>query len=101
MSVRPRYPVSLEGRAEVTLPQLATDVQQLKQLTMVLEFGCLVTAYVGTIDAAYTSGRPMVDLPVGTKIGPCPYLARYTPAAGDTVLLVPAGQTYIVVDRIV
>jgi hypothetical protein len=99
--VTERYPVDLERRFQQYTRQVSKDLQQLKQLSMLLEPGCLVTAYTGTIDAGYTSGRPMVDLPSGAVIGPCPYNAAYTPVAGDSVLLVPSGQTYIVVCKIV
>lgn len=95
-----RYPVGLEDRFEQAMKQLAIDIPALKQLTTVLEFGCLVTSYLGTIDAGYGSGRPMVDLPGGAVIGPCPYVASYTPHAGDSVLLVPVGQQYIVVGKV-
>ena len=96
-----RFPVTLEERFENFTRRVSSDLQQLTQLSMLLEPGCLVTPYTGTIDAGYTSGRPMVDLAPGNTIGPCPYLASYTPHAGDTVLLAPAGQTYIVVGKIV
>jgi hypothetical protein len=96
-----RYAVDLERRFAQFTRQIAKDLQQLKQLSMMLEPGCLVTPYTGTIDAGYTSGRPLVDLPSGAQIGPCPYLSSYTPAAGDTVLLVPSGQTYYVVGKFI
>jgi hypothetical protein len=96
-----RFPTTLEQRFEQAMRRIGKDIKGLKQAAVLLEPGCLVTPYQGTIDAGYTSGRPMVDLATGTTIGPCPYLAQYTPAAGDTVLLVPVGQTYIVIGRIV
>ena len=95
-----RYPVDLETRFDRAMRQIAKDIKQLKQATAVLEPGCYVTAYSGTIAATYTSGDPTVDLPSGAVLGPLQYLSGYTPAAGDTVALLPIGQTYIVLGKL-
>lgn len=96
-----RFPVTLEERFAQFMQQVGKRLQAVEQLAVMLEPGCLVTAYTGTIDAGYVSGRPLVDLPSGSQVGPCPYAASYTPAANDSVLLVPSGQTYYVVCKIV
>jgi hypothetical protein len=46
----------------------------------------------GTVDAGYTSGRPKVvydiDISTGALSKTLPYLASYTPAANDRVMIV-------------
>lgn len=95
-----RFPLSVEERFGQQLRELAQAVRALQNRTMWLETGCAVVAYVGTIPASYTSGHPTVVLANGTVLGPCQYVASYTPTAGATVLAVPAGQSYIVVGSI-
>lgn len=90
----------LEDRFGQQLRELAQAVRALQTRTMWLETGCAVVCYVGTIPSTYTSGPPTVVLANGTIIGPCQYVASYTPTAGATVLAVPAGQSYIVVGSI-
>lgn len=101
MSQSDRFPVDIIERFAKFIRDASKDIAGLKQLTAVLEMGSYVTPYTGVIDAGYVSGRPLVDLPTGVQIGPCPYNSSYTPHAGDSVLLVPSGQTYIVVGKIV
>lgn len=96
-----RFPVPLEQRFEQFMKQAATDLQKLKTITAVMEVGCYVNGYVGTIPGTYTSGDPTVTLATGTVLGPLQHLASYSPAAGDTVLLVPVGQTYVVAGKLV
>lgn len=95
-----RYAADLEKRFENAMKQMAKDIKQLKQTVAVLEPGCYVVAYSGTIPATYTSGDPTVTLPSGTVLGPLQHLSGYTPAAGDTVALIPIGQTYIVLGKL-
>ena len=62
------------------------------------------TNIMGTIDPAYTSGRPMVimdDDTSGTPVGPYPYLNTYAPSGGDRVLLGKAGSKYVILGKIV
>ncbi len=95
--MRSRYALPLEERPEDAFRQLGADVQMLKQRGAWVETGCAVTCYIGTITGSYTSGDPSVLLPTGATIGPCRYVTTYTPTANATVLLVPVGQSYIVV----
>lgn len=92
-----RFPLTVEERYEAFIKSTSARLRVLEQLAVLLEPGCLVTAYTGTIPGTYTSGKPTVTLASGTVLGPLDYLKSYTPAAGDTVLCVPAGQSYIVV----
>jgi hypothetical protein len=58
---------------------------------------------IGTIDPAYTSGRPRVLFDGETVLGgkTYPYLASYTPVASHRVLLAPVGTGFVVLGRIV
>lgn len=96
-----RYPPAPAERFAEGTGQLAADVARLKTVASVLEPGCLVTCYLGTIPAGYTSGHPTVTLDSGTVLGPLQYANTYTPHAGDRVLCVPAGQTYIIAFAVV
>lgn len=55
----------------------------------------------GTVDPAYTSGLPKVtfDGVAGLSAAGYPYLASYTPAAGDRVLLAPLKDGYVIVGK--
>lgn len=55
------------------------------------------------IDYAYVSGNPRVIFPgeEGPGEKTYPYLEHYTPIAGDHVLMVLLGKTYIIVGKIV
>jgi hypothetical protein len=79
---------------------IAAVLRRLKiveQRVQVLDPGCFVVCYTGKIPVSYVSGDPTVVITGQTAaIGPLKVLGWYTPHAGDTVLLVPAGQTYIV-----
>lgn len=58
---------------------------------------------LGTIDAAYVSGRPRVLFDGETVLGGkvYPYLASYTPVASQRVLLAPVGSGYVILGRII
>lgn len=53
---------------------------------------------LATIDPGYTSGAPQVILDGSTNVSPggLPVLAGYSPKAGDRVILLPVGNTYVV-----
>ena len=92
-----QYAQPAQARPGKAWAQLLKRLARLEQVTQVLDPGCFVVAYVATIDPGYTSGDPMVVMPGGNSIGPCQHSSLYTPTAGATVLVVPAGQSYIVV----
>lgn len=58
---------------------------------------------IGTIDSAYSSGRPRIlfdgESVMGAKV--YAYLASYTPVASHRVLLAPVGSGFVVLGRIV
>lgn len=58
---------------------------------------------LGKVDPAYSSGRPKVVFDGETTASgkQYPYLASYTPAAGDRVLLAAVAGSYVVLGKIV
>lgn len=58
---------------------------------------------LAVIDPAHTTGRPRVtfdgEATLSTKT--YPHLSSYTPAAGDRVLLVPSGTSYVIVGEVI
>lgn len=57
---------------------------------------------MGTVDPAYTSGRPTIifDGETVASVKTYPYLASYTPVASHRVLLLRAGHAWVVLGRI-
>lgn len=91
------FPLPLEERFTRAIKSLLTRVTRLEQRTLVLDPGCFVVPYTGQIPATYVSGDPTVVITgQAAASGPYKCLTSYTPHAGDTVLLVPVGQTYII-----
>lgn len=60
-------------------------------------------ARLGTVDPAYASGRPRVTLDGTTALSPAgfPRNNNYTPVAGDRVLLLPVGSSFVVLCKVV
>lgn len=58
---------------------------------------------LGTIDSAYTSGRPKILFDGGNTVSnkTYPYLSSYTPVAGDRVLMLVTGSTLIILGKVV
>jgi len=90
------FPRPIDQRPEEWGRALVAAVKRLQAKTAFIETGCTMTSYIGTIPGTYTSGDPTVVLATGTVLGPLQHLKSYTPVAGDIVLVVPVGQTYIV-----
>lgn len=97
MTYQPTTPQPPAGRFGATIASLVARVRKLESRTSVLDAGVLVSTRTGTIPGSYTSGDPTV-LFAGqtTASGPYKCMDLYTPAAGDTVLLVPLGQSYVI-----
>lgn len=91
-----RFPRPLAQRFPANLADVAERVAALLQRTLVLEDGCNVVNYPAVISPGYTAGQPTVTMPDGSTAGPFPCLSSYTPLAGDEVLLLPLGQSYVV-----
>lgn len=92
----PKYPLNPADRFRSNLGSLAEQVGMLLRKTLVLEDGVNVVNYVATISASYTSGQPTVVMPNGDEAGPFPVWSGYTPHANDVVLMVPNGQSFII-----
>lgn len=58
---------------------------------------------LGTVDPAYTTGKPKVTLDGTTTLSAegFSYLSSYTPTASDRVLLAPVGSTYVIIGDII
>jgi hypothetical protein len=96
------YPRPLLQRFQATLQKLQQDVAKLKTRTAGIDSGFPLMVLPGVISGSYTSGNPQVYINGSpTLSGPFPYLASYTPAANDTVILAPVGalQSYIVIGK--
>lgn len=61
------------------------------------------TPRLGSVDPAYASGSPKVKFDGDTVLSLQGFarLASYTPAAGDRVLLLPVGNSYVVIGKVV
>jgi hypothetical protein len=58
---------------------------------------------LGKVASGYSSGRPTIvfDAETVASTRTYPYLGSYTPAANDRVLLIGAGNTWVVLGKIV
>lgn len=58
---------------------------------------------LGTIDSAYSSGRPKIifDGETVASTKQYPYLGSYTPMASDRVLLLEVGGSYVILGKII
>lgn len=56
---------------------------------------------LGTVDATYSTGKPKVTLDGTTTLSAdgFTFLPSYTPVAGDRVVLLPVGTTYVILGR--
>lgn len=85
------------------LKALQADVTKLKTRTSSIDSGFPLAMLPGVVSASYASGNPQVYVNgAATLSGPYRYLASYTPAAGDSVLLAPVGvnRAYVVLGRL-
>lgn len=59
------------------------------------------TPLLGTVDPAYTSGNPKITFDGETTLSGKTYLyAGYTPKAGDRVVLLPVGNSYLIIGAV-
>jgi hypothetical protein len=92
------FPTPPEARFASTVKGLLTRVNLLEQRTQQFDSGTLLQTVTGVVDPAYTVGQPMVTI-TGSAVltGPYQCVSSYVPVAGDSVLLLPSGATYIVI----
>ncbi len=98
-----RYPVPMPDRFANGFRDVQKRVRTLEMRSMGIDSGFPLMAVPGQIDPAYSSGDPMVLVNgAATLSGPYQYVASYTPAAGDPVLLVPivSQRTYAVIGKL-
>jgi hypothetical protein len=58
---------------------------------------------LGTIPASYTTGKPTVqfDGESSPSVKCYPYIESYTPSAGDRVLLIRVGNSWVIQGKVV
>lgn len=58
---------------------------------------------LGQVDTDYTTGRPSIIFSGEYKASSkkYPYLSAYTPKAGDKVLLIKVGNSYVILGKII
>lgn len=88
------YPAEMTRRFAQQLRQMQAAITKLQSRTAAIDSGAPLAALPAQIDPGYTSGDPMALINgSATLTGPYQCLASYTPAAGDTVLVLPTPIT--------
>ncbi len=96
-----RYPQPLVDRFAATIRDILARLSAVEARGAHLNSADLVYTRLGTVDAAYASGNPLVTVDGDAGLtGPYRHLGSYAPASGDRVVLVPVGASYVVVGRI-
>lgn len=97
-----RFPPPLEQRFAAGVRDMLRRLQALENRTAKVSSGDWLYARLGTVDPGYVSGLPQVTVDGDAGLtGPYAHLASYTPAAGDRVLLIPQGTTFVVAGKAV
>ena len=99
-----QYARPIPQRFQATLVAIQARLTRVETRTAGIDSGFPLMVLPGVIDSAYVSGNPQVYVNgAATLSGPYSYLASYTPAAGDQVILVPVGalQSYIIIGKYV
>lgn len=99
----PLYPRPLEQRHAQAMTSMQQRITKLESRTAAIDSGFPLAALPAVIDSGYSSGDPMAYINgAATLTGPYQRLASYTPAAGDSVLVIPVGvlQTYVILGRL-
>jgi hypothetical protein len=97
------YPANLRERDKRVMAALRQDVKRLQSRTACIDSGWPLAALPAVISGSYVSGNPHVYINGAmTLSGPYQYLASYTPAANDNVLIIPVGvsQTYVIIGKL-
>lgn len=97
------YPRPLLQRFQATLTAIQADVRKLKTRTAGIDSGMPLMMLPGVVSGTYTSGNPQVYVNGSSALsGPFQYLASYTPAANDAVILAPVGalQSYVIMGKL-
>lgn len=61
------------------------------------------TPRLGNVDPAYATGMPKISFDGDNTLSPSGFarLASYTPVANDRVALLPVGNTYVILGKVV
>jgi hypothetical protein len=97
------YPPPIDKRHAAAMADLKKRVTKLETRTSGIDSGYPLMVLPGVISGTYSSGNPEVYINgSATLSGPFQYLASYTPAANDPVILAPVGalQSYIVLGKL-
>lgn len=100
----PLYPKPITAQFADAMADFRRRISALEARTVAIDSGYPLAALPGKIDAAYTTGDPKAYINgSATLTGPYQHLASYTPAANDTVLMMPVGalQAYVVLGKLV
>jgi hypothetical protein len=88
------YPTELGRRFAADLREMRRAITKLQSRTAGIDSGAPLAALPAVIDAAYSSGNPKAHINgSATLTGPYQHLTSYTPAAGDSVLVLPTPVT--------
>lgn len=99
----PMYPKPLEQRHAAAMADVRQRITKLESRTAAIDSGYPLAALPAVIDSGYTTGDPKVYINgSSTLTGPYQHLASYTPAANDSVLVLPVGatQTYVILGKL-
>lgn len=97
-----QYPSSLTQRFGDVMKALQRRVTKLETRTAGIDSGFPLAALPARVDPSYASGDPMAFINGSTTLtGPYQCLASYTPAAGDSVIVLPVGAltTYVILGK--
>jgi hypothetical protein len=103
-----RYTVPLDKRFGQQLTDVLRRVAKLERRTAGIDSGMPLAALPAVIDSGYTTGDPKAYINGSAALtGPYQRLSSYTPAAGDSVLVLPlpvtAGQgpgVYVILGKL-
>ncbi|MFE2407133.1 hypothetical protein ACFXDE_02180 [Kitasatospora sp. NPDC059408] len=100
----PLYPRPLEQRFPAELQSIQLRLGRVETRTSAIDSGWPLAVLPAVIDPAYTSGQPRAFVNGATTLtGPYQRLASYTPAANDSVLVLPvrSTRTYVILGKLV
>jgi hypothetical protein len=98
----PLHPKPISLQFAEAMADFRRRITKLETRTVAIDSGYPLAALPAVVDPGYTSGDPKVFINGAAALtGPYQHLASYTPAAGDTVLVMPVGalQSYIILGK--
>jgi hypothetical protein len=97
------YPPSLARMFPDLIRDMKRRLRDVELRTSPVNPTSMLYATTGIVDPAYSSGLPRVTLAGDSVLSAAgyPYLATYTPAASDVVLLLPLRGSYVIGGRVI